>query len=96
MHVYLAMFGGQAVSPQNKNDLAKKYGHNSGNQLRNDFTKFQNEDKRLDINPSNKKSANIHLTRFKDILPLIKANPKAYEKAKADLQFLEKEYRKHH
>lgn len=96
MHVYLAMFGGQAVSPQNKNELAKKYGHNSGAYLRNKFTLFQNEDKRLDISTSNRRSANEHLNRFRDILPHLSDNPKAYQKAKEDLAFLEKEYRKHH
>ena len=97
MHVYLALYLGQAVTPQNKNVLAKKYGYNSGNQLRNNFTFYQNEDKLLDLNTTNRRSANTHLKRFKDILPLLeKENKAAYEKAKNDLEILEKIYTKHY
>jgi hypothetical protein len=97
MHVYLSMFNGQAVTQQNKKELAKKYGYNSGDQLRNDFTKYQNEDKRLDLNINNKKAANAHLERIKSILSLLKSeNTDAYNKANEDLQKLEKIYNKYH
>src|SRR4051812_29000111 len=83
MHVYLAMFGGQAVTQQNKNDLVKRYGYSSGEQLRNDFTAFQNEDKRRELNTTNKRSANTHVERYKHILPLLeKQNQEAFEAAK--------------
>jgi hypothetical protein len=73
MHVYLSMFNGQGVTQQNKNALATKYGYTSGDRLRNDFTKYQNEGKRLDLSTTNKKSADTHLERFKKIL--LKAPP---------------------
>ncbi|MFN9938043.1 MAG: hypothetical protein ACK56I_01085, partial [bacterium] len=63
MHVYLSMYDGQPVTQQNKKELASKYGYNSGEQLRNDFTKYQNEDTRLGINTGNKRSADTHLKR---------------------------------
>lgn len=91
MHVYLAMYGGQAVTQQNKNQLARKYGYNSGDQLRNDFTLYQNEDKRMDISTTNKRSANTHLKRLEDILPLLqKENTDAFDKAHADYLELKK------
>jgi len=97
MHVYLSMFNGQAITQQNKKELAKKYGYNSGDQLRNEFTKYQNEDKRLDLSINNKKSANTHLERFKSVLPLLKdENSNAYNKAREDLQKLEYLYNKHY
>lgn len=96
-HVYLAMFNGQAVTQQNKKELALKYGYNSGDQLRNDFTKYQDESKRLDLNSSNKKSANTHLKRFRDILPLLeKENSAAFERVKRDLLTLESIYNKYY
>lgn len=97
MHVYLAMYGGQAITQQNKNELAKTYGYNSGEQLRNDYTLHQNEDKRLDLHTTNKRSANTHLKRFKDILPLLEGvNKQAFNKANEDFQSLQKTYNKHY
>lgn len=97
MHVYLAMFQGQAVTQQNKTELAIKYGYTSGEQLRNDFTFYQNEDKRMDINLKNKRSAQTHLNRFELILPLLKKqNLLAFQKAKEDFEVLKKEYNKHY
>lgn len=97
MHVYLALSNGKAVTQQNKHKLAKRYGLKNGDQLRNEFTKYQNDAKRLDLNTSNKKSADTHLKRFKTILPLLEAeNSAAYEKAKEDLKQLEILYNKHH
>jgi hypothetical protein len=97
MHVYLAMFKGQAVTQQNKKELVKKYGYNSGDQLRNDFTLYQNDEKRLDLNTTNKRAADTHLKRFKDILPLLEnLNKSAFEKAIQDYNELQKTYNKHH
>jgi hypothetical protein len=97
MHVYLAMFNGQPITQQNKNQLAEKYGYGSGTQLRNEFTKYQAENERLDLSSTNKKSANAHLQRFKDILPLLEnENLEAYKKAKSDFAELEKKYNKHY
>lgn len=97
MHVYLAMFKGKPVTQQNKDELAEKYKFKNGTQLRNEFTKFQNEDKRMDLNSTSKKAANDHLQRFRDILPLLEnENIQAYSQAKEDLETLEKEYEKYH
>jgi hypothetical protein len=97
LHVYLVMFNGQPVTQQNKNELAKTYGYSSGDRLRNDFTKYQNEDKRLDLKTDNKRAADAHIKRFKDILPLLaNFNPKAFEKAKDDLGKLEETYKKYY
>lgn len=97
MHVYLAMFQGQGVTQQNKTELAKQYGYKSGEQLRNDFTYYQNEDKRLDINLKNKRSAKTHLNRFEIILPLLeKQNLHAFQMAKKEFKLLEKEYNKYY
>lgn len=97
MHVYLAMFNGQPVTQQNKNILAKEYCYKSGDQLRNDFTLYQYEDKRLELNTGNKRSANTHLKRFEDILPLLKSqNTQAYEKANKDYLELKNKYNKYY
>jgi hypothetical protein len=97
MHVYLTMYGGQAVTQQNKKDLVKKYGYSSGEQLRNDFTYYQNEDKRLELNSTNKRSANTHLERYRNILPLLETqNLEAFEAATKDFDKLEKEYNKYY
>jgi len=97
MHVYLSLFGGKAVTQQNKNELAKSYGYQSGNQLRNDFTFYIAEAKRMDLHTTNKRSANTHLERFRWILPMLREqNSKAFEKASAELRILEHEYRKHY
>ena len=94
MHVYLEMFGGKAVSQQNKKSLVEAYGYKSGQQLRNEFTLYQDEEKRLDLHPTNKKSANTHLQRFEKILPLLKIeNEKAFQKAKTDYETLKKKYK---
>jgi hypothetical protein len=91
------MFNGQGVTQQNKDSLAQKYGYKSGDQLRNEFTKYQNEDNRLDLHPKSKRAATTHLARFEVILPLLeKENKKAYEKAKQDLRKLEITYHKYH
>lgn len=97
MHVYLATFGGQSVTQQNKNKLAEKYGFRSGDKLRNEFTRFKNGDNRINISTTNKRAANEHLQRFKNILPLLEnENSLAYEQAKIDLESLEDIYNKHY
>lgn len=97
MHVYLAMFGGQPVTQQNKNELALKYQFKTGDKLRNEFTKFQDEDNRMGLNTTNKRAANEHLKRFRTILPLLeKENKQAYEKVKVDLETLKNKYNKHY
>ena len=97
MHVYLFMFKGQPITQQNKNELAKKYGYNNGDQLRNDFTKFRDENKRLDLSTTNKLSANTHIQRLRTILPILqKVNLQAFQKASDDLGKLENEYKKHY
>lgn len=97
MHVYLAMYGGQAVTQQNKNELVKQYGYTSGKQLRNEYTCYQNEDKRLDLNTTNKRSAKTHLERYNDILPLLESqNKQAFEAAKIDFENLNNKYNKYY
>ncbi len=97
VHVYLAMFGGQAVTQQNKNELVKRYGYSSGEQLRNDFTCYQNEDKRRELNTTNKRSANTHLELYNKILPLLeKQNKQAFEEANKDFEHLQNEYKKYY
>lgn len=97
MHVYLSMFGGKAITQQNKDAIALKYGFKNGTQLRNNFTKFQKEDKRKDLHTTNKKAANEHLQRFKDILPLLKSeNIEAYNFAVNEFSGLEKIYNIHY
>lgn len=97
MHVYLDMFNGQAVTQQNKDELAKKYGYTSGLKLRNEFVKYKDEDKRVNLNTENKKAAKEHLERFKMILPKLKEeNSEAFQKANEDFKELEKKYNKHY
>jgi hypothetical protein len=97
MHVYLSMYDGQPVTQQNKKELASKYGYNSGEQLRNDFTKYQNEDTRLGINTGNRRSADTHLKRFEDILPLLQSqNTMAFDKASQDYLTLKEKYSKYY
>lgn len=96
MHVYLAKFGGQAITQQNKFELAKKYGYTSGEQLRNDYIHFQNDNNRIDLNTNNKRSANAHIERFEKILPLLKmANQSAYDSVQKDLEKIKKKYDQH-
>jgi hypothetical protein len=97
LHVFLAMHGGQAVTQQNKNELARGYGYKSGDQLRNEFSSFQDEDKRLEINTANKRSASTHLKRYSDILPLLETqNEAAFKTATKEYEFLKKEYNKYY
>lgn len=98
MHVYMAMVGGQAVTQQNKNELVKKYGHSSGDNLRNEFTKYQDEDKRLDINTNNKRSAKTAIERLREVIQLLENNNnfQALEIAKKDFQFINKQYNNHY
>ncbi len=97
MHVYLSQFGGQPVTQQNKNELVTQYGYASGEQLRNNFTFYQNEDKRLELNTSNKRSADTHLQRYSSILPLLEQqNIEAFKAATKDLELLQNKYKKYH
>lgn len=97
MHVYLSMFNGQAITQQNKHKLAKDYGHTSGDFLRNKFTHYQNEEKRIDIHDINRKSALNHLARYNSILPLLKsANIDAFKKAEEDLKRLQQLFNNYH
>jgi hypothetical protein len=96
MHVYLSLFNGQGVTQQNKHTLVKKYGYNSAEQLRNEFVKYQGKDTRLYLNTSHKRSARVHMERFNSILPILEnLNKDAYDKAKNDLELLQKTYDKH-
>ncbi len=97
MHVYLERFEGTGITQQNKTRLAKEYGYNSGDRLRNEYVLYQNDEKRLDLHTNNKKSATAHLERYKSILPLLqKMNNRAFQAANKDLQLLEKAYNKHY
>ncbi len=96
LHAYLALAKGQAVTKQNQEDLALKYGFQSGQKLRNEFLKYSREDRRLDLSISNKRSAQTHLERFKSILSMLRQiNQQAYELASNDMAHLEKLFSKY-
>lgn len=93
MHVYLAKFGGQPVTQQNKNDLVKKYGYSSGDKLRNDFVYYEKEENRLLINITNRRAADTHIEQFQNALKLLESTDhRAFLTAKTDLETLKKEY----
>jgi len=87
MHVYIKKFefNGQAVTEQNKNELAADYGFNnktSGKQLKDDFDKFNN---------GQEATPKTHLKRLESILPFLKTKyPKAFEAVEKDIVGLKK------
>lgn len=88
-YVYLSKAHGPAINKQNMDKLAKEHGFNSGDNLRNEFVAFKDENNRINFPRSGKRSANKHLERYDKILPLLKKeNPTAYGFAQRDQKIL--------
>jgi hypothetical protein len=99
LHIYLAKFGGQAITQQNKQVIAAKYGYNadnSGTRLYNEYNKYKQDSQRTLLSTTNKRSAKEHLKRFECILPILKSeNDKAFHEAEKDLKELLRLYEKY-
>ena len=95
-YAYLNDVGKDSITQENCCEIAEKYGHKSGVNLRNTFLKFLTRDSRFDISTTNRKSASSHLARMLRIQkPLLEVSKEAYEFAVKDYDKAQSVFFKH-
>ncbi len=95
LYYYLGISGSKPITKQNVESIIKEYGFTSKEYLLNTYAKYKRDDFRLNFNGGTLNSAQIHLNRYKKVLPILKSlNDKAFTKAKEEFEILEKKFLK--
>jgi hypothetical protein len=86
-YAYLNDVGKGSITKENRNEIAEKYGHKSGINLRNIFLRYLKRKSRIDINTTNRKSASSHLASMLRVQkPLLEVSQEAYKLAIEDYE----------